>query len=94
MGDLISVQEESLGGLRVIKSFGAENYVIGRFNSILDAYRNMVTKIYRRRDLSSPLSEFLGITVVCCLLWYGAKLVFADEMSGSVFLAFLYAFLM
>lgn len=92
MGDLISVQEESLGGLRVIKSFGAENYVIGRFNSILDAYRNMVTKIYRRRDLSSPLSEFLGITVVCCLLWYGAKLVFADEMSGSVFLAFLYAF--
>lgn len=92
MGDLISVQEESLGGLRVIKSFGAENYVIGRFNSILDAYRNMVTRIYRRRDLSSPLSEFLGITVVCCLLWYGAKLVFANEMSGSVFLAFLYAF--
>lgn len=92
MGDLISVQEESLGGLRVIKSFSAENYVIGRFNSILDAYRSMVTKIYRRRDLSSPLSEFLGITVVCCLLWYGAKLVFADEMSGSVFLAFLYAF--
>lgn len=92
MGDLISVQEESLGGLRVIKSFSAENYVIGRFNSILNAYRSMVTKIYRRRDLSSPLSEFLGITVVCCLLWYGAKLVFADEMSGSVFLAFLYAF--
>lgn len=92
MGDLISIQEESLGGLRVIKSFGAENYVKERFNSILNAYRNMVTKIYRRRDLSSPLSEFLGITVVCCLLWYGAKLVFANEMSGSVFLAFLYAF--
>ncbi|MBK9720850.1 MAG: ABC transporter ATP-binding protein [Saprospiraceae bacterium] len=92
MGDLISIQEESLGGLRVIKSFAAENYVIGRFNWVLDVYRNMVIKIHRRRDLSSPLSEFLGITVVCFLLWYGAKLVFADEMAGSVFIAFLYAF--
>jgi ABC-type multidrug transport system fused ATPase/permease subunit len=92
MGSLISVQEESLGGLRVIKAFSAESYVSNRFNWILDAYRDMVIKINRRRDLSSPLSEFLGITVVCCLLWFGAKLVFQDHMTGSVFIAFLYAF--
>lgn len=92
MGDLISIQEESLGGLRVIKSFAAEHYVIGRFNYVLNAYRNMLIRINRRRDLSSPLSEFLGIAVVCCLLWFGAKLVFENQMVGSVFIAFLYAF--
>ncbi len=92
MGDLISIQEESLGGLRVIKSFAAEKYVIGRFDFVLNAYRKMLIRIHRRRDLSSPLSEFLGITVVCCLLWFGAKLVFENQMAGSVFIAFLYAF--
>ncbi len=92
MGDLISIQEESLGGLRVIKSFSAEKYVSERFNWVLDAYRNMLIRIHRRRDLSSPLSEFLGITVVCCLLWFGAKLVFENQIEGSVFIAFLYAF--
>lgn len=92
MGDLISIQEESLGGLRVIKSFSAEKYVSERFNWVLDAYRKMLIRIHRRRDLSSPLSEFLGITVVCCLLWFGAKLVFENQIEGSVFIAFLYAF--
>jgi subfamily B ATP-binding cassette protein MsbA len=92
MGNLISIQEESLGGLRVIKSFSAEKYVSERFNWVLDAYRNMLVRIHRRRDLSSPLSEFLGITVVCCLLWFGAKLVFENQIAGSVFIAFLYAF--
>ncbi len=92
MGSLISVQEESLGGLRIIKAFAAEQYVSDRFNWILKEYQTMLIRINRRRDLSSPLSEFLGIAVVCCLLWFGAKLVFEDQMTGSVFIAFLYAF--
>jgi ABC-type multidrug transport system fused ATPase/permease subunit len=92
MGDLISIQEESLGGLRVIKSFTAEKYVTGRFKHVLHNYRNMLIRIIRRRDLSSPLSEFLGIAVVCCLLWFGAKLVFENQLEGSVLIAFLYAF--
>lgn len=92
MGELISLQEESLGGLRVIKSFAAEDYVTGRFQWVLDSYKKMIARIIRRRDLSSPLSEFLGIAVVCCLLWFGAGLVFAEQLSGSVFIAFLYAF--
>ncbi|MBP8726120.1 MAG: ABC transporter ATP-binding protein [Saprospiraceae bacterium] len=92
MGSLISIQEESLSGLRVIKAFTAEHYVRERFHLVLDAYRRLLIRLHRRRDLSSPLSEFLGVTVVCCLMWYGGKLVFDGQLSGSVFLGFLYAF--
>lgn len=92
MGHLISVQEESLSGLRVVKSFTAEHYVRTRFDELLQSYKKILIRMHRRRDLSSPLSEFLGVSVVCCLMWYGAQLVFADQISGSVFIAFLYAF--
>lgn len=91
-GELISVQEETLGGMRVIKAFGSESYIKARFNSILDKYRQLIIQINRRRELAPPLSEFLGIVVVCILFWYGASLVFAGEMDGSSFFAFLYAF--
>ncbi len=92
MGELISIQEESLGGLRVIRSFNAEHYVRERFREVLNSYKNMLIRIQRKRDLSSPLSEFLGVAIVCCLMWYGAHLVFNNQLSGSVFIAFLYAF--
>lgn len=90
--DLISLQEESLGGLRVIKLFGAEKYMTNRFDKILQTYRNLLIQIQRRRDLAPPTSEFLGIVIVCLLMGVGSMFVFSGEMQSSVFLAFLYAF--
>jgi subfamily B ATP-binding cassette protein MsbA len=52
----------------------------------------MQTRIYRRRDLASPLSEFLGISVVAVLLWFGSARVFAGSLSAETFITFLYAF--
>ncbi|MCI1266214.1 MAG: ABC transporter ATP-binding protein/permease [Saprospiraceae bacterium] len=91
-GDLISLQEESLGGLRVVKVFGAESYIKDRFNAILEKYRKLLIEINRRRELAPPMSEFLGIVIVCILLAYGASLVFSSQIQASTFLAFLYAF--
>jgi len=91
-GELVSIQEETLGGIRVIKAFGSEPYIRNRFSEILDKYKNLIININRRRELAPPLSEFLGIVVVAILLWYGASLVFADQIKGASFLAFLYAF--
>lgn len=91
-GELIALLEESLGGLRVIKVFGSESYVKSRFSNILNRYKNELVAINRRRELASPLSEFLGILIVCILLWYGAKQVFFNQLDASTFLAFLYAF--
>ncbi|MBK8642762.1 MAG: ABC transporter ATP-binding protein [Saprospiraceae bacterium] len=91
-GDLISLQEESLGGLRVIKVFAAESYVKSRFDAILEKYKKLLININRRREMAPPLSEFLGIVIVCLLLSYGASLVFSNQIAASTFLAFLYAF--
>lgn len=92
LGALMSQIEETLGGLRIIKAFNAEQYQKQRFDTENSAYARLMTRIYRRRDLASPLSEFLGICVVALLLWYGSGRVFAGELSPETFLTFLYAF--
>ncbi len=92
LGDIISKLEESLSGLRIIKSFGAEQFQANQFAKENNNYRNLLTKLLWRRDLSSPLSEFLGITMVAILLWYGSALVFSGELRAESFLAFLLAF--
>jgi ABC-type multidrug transport system fused ATPase/permease subunit len=92
LGDLLAIVEESLSGLRVIKAFNAEKYQMHRFANINNDYRNLLTKVLRRRDLASPLSEFLGVTLVIILLWYGSRQVFSGEMSAAQLLVFLAAF--
>jgi ABC-type multidrug transport system fused ATPase/permease subunit len=92
LGNVIAVVEEALGGLRIIKGFNAEEYQKNRFAVENNEYRNLVTRILRRKDLASPMSEFLGVSVVAILLWYGSRQVFSGLMSPEKFLAFIYAF--
>lgn len=95
-GYLISIVEETLGGLKVVKSYNAENTFTKKFNdSIFRLYR-LTNSIGRKNNLSSPLSEFLGIVVIAILLWYGGNMVlvekFADGrplLEGSKFLAYM-----
>ena len=86
------IAEEALGGIRVIKSFRAESHVSKSYQHINKAHTSGLTRIQRRRDLSSPLSEFLGIATVSALLWYGAQHVFSGSLSAESFFAFLFAF--
>lgn len=92
LGVLGSMLEETLGGLRIIKGFNAEPWQSARFGRENDEYAATLTGLYRRRDLASPLSEFLGISVVSVLLWFGARQVFAGQLSAATFITFLYAF--
>lgn len=92
LADLISIVEEALGGLRIIKGFNAERYQHQKFAQQNDAYKNTLTRLLWRRDLASPLSEFLGIAVVSVLLWYGSRQVFAGALSAEVFIVFIFAF--
>jgi subfamily B ATP-binding cassette protein MsbA len=92
LGFIVSLVEETLGGLRIIKGFNAEAYQRGRFEKENKDYAQTLTKIYRRRDIASPLSEFLGISVVSVLLWYGSRQVFSGTLSAETFITFLYAF--
>ncbi len=92
LGSMVSVLDEALGGSRVIKAFNAEGYQRQKFGLENNGYRNLLMKHYRKRELASPTTEFLGIAVVCVLIWFGFKQVVSTELTPQSFLGFLYAF--
>ncbi|MFZ1456315.1 MAG: ABC transporter ATP-binding protein [Saprospiraceae bacterium] len=92
VANLSSHLEETIGGLRVIKGFNAEDYQKAKFEKENISFRNLLTKVVNRRDSASPASEFLGVSVVAVLLWYGSHLVFKNELQPDTFFAFVLAF--
>ena len=91
MGEILTVVEETLGGLRIIKAFNAEKKMNARFNSELHDYRHIMNRLMRRRELASPLSELLGTIVIIIVVWYGGTLILEknSELSGPAFLIYL-----
>lgn len=81
MGVLLSMIEETLGGLRIIKAFNAEKKMRERFRNTNELYTKIMVKMQRRRALASPVSEFLGTAVMIIIMIYGASLVLADASS-------------
>jgi ABC-type multidrug transport system fused ATPase/permease subunit len=92
LGNIVAIVEEALGGLRIIKGFNAEQYQEEKFGKENNQYRWILTRLLWRRDLASPLSEFLGIATVAVLLWYGSKQVFDGLLDAETFLTFIFAF--
>lgn len=89
-GSLISVVEETLGGLKVIKSYNAEPSFKGRFNESVTRLLNLNNSIGSRNNLATPLSEFLGVTTIAILLFYGGILVLNDKtIDGASFIVYL-----
>ena len=94
MGEILTVVEETLGGLRIIKAFNAEKKMNARFNSELYDYRHIMNRLMRRRELAHPLSELLGTIVIIIVVWYGGTLILShnSELSGPEFIAYLAIF--
>lgn len=89
-GSLISVVEETLGGLKVIKSYNAEPSFKGTFNASVTRLLNLTNSIGSRNNLATPLSEFLGVTTIAILLFYGGLLVLNDKtLDGASFIVYL-----
>jgi len=92
-GEIMSQMEETLSGLRIIKAFNAEKRVKKSFFELVDAIFHIKNKILYRRDLASPLSESLGVIILCGVLWFGGKLVLNGEiLSGSSFIGYVALF--
>lgn len=91
MGILLSMIEETISGLRIIKAFNAINFADKRFRQTNNDYNRLMIRLYRKRDLASPLSEFLSACVVTIVLWYGGKLVFTpgNFLDAAAFLVYL-----
>ena len=92
-GEIMSQMEETLSGLRIIKAFNAEKRVKKSFYGLIDEIFLIKNKILYKRDLASPLSESLGVIILCCVLWFGGKLVLNGEiLSGSSFIGYVALF--
>jgi subfamily B ATP-binding cassette protein MsbA len=81
-GEALSVLDETLGGLRVIKAFTAERLVGKKFDDHNESLFHIKNKMQYRRDLASPMSEFLGVFVLCAILYFGGQLVLGDNAGG------------
>jgi len=94
MGGILSVVEETLSGLRIIKGFNAEPKMKERFNSMNSFYTQLMIKIFRRRYLASPLSEFMGTIVLVIMMYYGGSMVLNDKsyLSPQEFIAYIIIF--
>lgn len=89
-GFLISIVDETLGGLKVIKSYNAEPNFKSRFNDSVTRLLNLTNSIGSRNNLATPLSEFLGVTTIAILLFYGGSLVLIEKtLDGSAFIVYL-----
>jgi subfamily B ATP-binding cassette protein MsbA len=95
-GYMISLVEETLTGLKVVKSYNAEPVFKNKFGSSIDRLLNLSNKIGKKNNLAGPLSEVMGIITIAILLYYGGSLVLVDKLAdgspalqGPVFLAFM-----
>jgi len=94
MGELLSNIEETLGGLRIIHAFTAEKSASKKFGGLNNQHYGLMNKIGRRRDLASPVSEFLGTVVMTVVMYFGGLLVLGSEtkLEPSEFIAFIAIF--
>ncbi|MDX9883044.1 MAG: ABC transporter ATP-binding protein [Prolixibacteraceae bacterium] len=91
MGTILTIIEETLSGLRIIKAFNAEKKMDDRFEGELYEYRGIMNRLMRRRELAHPMSEFLGTIVMVVVVWFGGTLILGNnsELSGPEFIAYL-----
>ena len=89
-GLFLSILEETLGGLRVIKGFNAEPYFNSKFRESTSRFYHFSNSLLNRKNLASPLSEFLGIAVIAILLWYGGSLVLVEKtLAPDAFIVYM-----
>jgi ATP-binding cassette, subfamily B, bacterial MsbA len=91
---ILTIIDETLSGIRVIKAFNAEPYILDKFNQQNDRYAHLQRSIANKRDLASPFSEFMGVTVVALLLYFGGTMVLnqESELSAAEFITYIILF--
>jgi len=93
MGDILSLTEETVSGLKVIKAFTAEEQKASLFARAANNYFSLMNKVIRRNDLASPISEFMGSLVMAIIIWYGGSLVMEpNDFTAEKFIAYVLFF--
>ena len=94
MGDLLSIIDENISGLRIIKGFNVEKNINKNFERESSDYKKIMTSLLRKKDLSSPMSEFLSTIVMAIVMWFGGLLVLNNSgmLSGEEFIGYILIF--
>jgi subfamily B ATP-binding cassette protein MsbA len=94
LSSLVSLLDETFGGMRVVKGFVAEDFILGKFRRENEGYRDAVRSLANRRELASPFSEVMGVTVVSGILLYGGSLVLSgqSDLTAAEFIAYIAIF--
>ena len=94
MGDLLSMIDENIAGLKIIKAFASEKYINNKFEAESAEYKNIMTKLLRKKDLSSPMSELLSTIVMVIVIWFGGQLVLSGNgiLSAEEFIGYILIF--
>ena len=94
LGRIVNILDETIGGMRVIKAFGAQKYIQKKFDSETDFYSDVNISMARKNELASPISQFLGVSVVAGILVYGGSLVLSNnsDLGASDFITYIIIF--
>ena len=92
LGKIVTIIEESLTGLRIIKGFNAIDYASEKFRTTTQQLTKFLTKIFRRKEIASPLTEFLALIGLIFIIWYGGNYVLTKKIDASTFLLFIIVF--
>ncbi|WP_113924983.1 ABC transporter ATP-binding protein [Cognataquiflexum aquatile] len=94
LGRVVNILDETIGGMRVIKAFGAQKYVRNKFDSETDFYSDVNISMAKKNELASPISQFMGVSVVAGILVYGGSLVLNNnsDLSASDFITYIIIF--
>lgn len=92
MADMVSVLDETLSGMKIIKGYNASGFIVKKFKRMNADLSRILISMARRQQLASPMSEFLGITAVAVILVFGGTLVDGGMVTGAGFIAFIAAF--
>ena len=89
-GYFLSIIDETINGQKIIKTFGVSNSFLNKFKKSTKRFFNFSNKVLHKTNLAAPSSEFLGITIIGVLLWFGGQMVLVDQtINGSTFLVFI-----
>ncbi len=94
LSSIISIIDETLFGLKIIKAFNAESMLYNRFSSLNRKFTRLMVSLFRRRNLASPLTEFLASIIIVAIMWYGSSLVLGhyEGLSAQAFIGYMIIF--
>lgn len=92
LGDMLSMLDELLSGIKIVSAFNAQKFILSRFQKLNDLYRSSRLSYDNKKDMAAPISEFLGVATIAILLLYGGNMVLTEQITAEIFIAYIAVF--